>query len=127
VWLYRATGGRLGGQGANRQFLLLTTIGRKTGQRHVVPLAYYYDGKIPYVIASNYGKPRPPAWYLNLQVHPLIEIEVGRRRALAMATMASAPERDRIWAELLRVAPHYANYQKHARREIPIVLLHPAE
>lgn len=127
VALYRATGGRLGGRGAGRQFLLLTTTGRKTGLRYVVPLEYHTDGRIPYIVASNYGRPRPPAWYLNLQAHPLVEIQIGRRREPAMATTASPPQRDRLWSALVREAPHYARYQTHTTRTIPIVLLHPAE
>jgi deazaflavin-dependent oxidoreductase (nitroreductase family) len=127
VLLYRATGGHLGARGIRRRFLLLTTTGRKSGRRYVVPLEYHMDGQIPYIIASNYGKPHPPAWYLNLQAHPLVEIELDRRREQAMATVASPPERDRLWRSLIRIAPHYARYQAGTARQIPIVLLHPAE
>lgn len=126
VWLYRATGGRLGGRLPAHRFLMLTTTGRKTGTRYAVPLAYHTDGATPYLIASNYGKQRPPAWYLNLQANPFVEVERNGKRQWMRATIAGPKEHARIWADLVGDAPYYAFFQRHTIREIPIVLLHPS-
>ena len=123
VWLYRVSDGRLGGRLWARRFLMLTTTGRKTGARYVIPLEYHTDGKTPYLIASNFGRRYPPGWYLNLQANPTVEIECDGQRQRMSASVVGSADRQRIWADLVRVAPYYARYQRHTTREIPIVLL----
>lgn len=125
LWLYRSSGGRFGGRFRAHQFLMLTTIGRKTGARYTIPLEYHTDGLIPYIIGSNYGKNHPPAWYLNLQANPLVEIERGGQRQWVTASVADGTTRQRLWPELVRIAPYYERYQLRIAREIPLVLLHP--
>jgi deazaflavin-dependent oxidoreductase (nitroreductase family) len=125
VWLYRVSRGRIAGKLPMRGFLMLTTTGRKTGARYAVPLEYHTDGQIPYIIASNFGKDYPPAWYFNLLANPTVEIERDGQRAWARASVADPAERGRIWATLVRVSPYYARYQRGVSRQIPIVLLHP--
>src|SRR6476661_3731266 len=70
--IYRATGGRITGRVRGMPVLLLTTIGRKSGKRRTIPLTYLPDTRGPVLIASNFGKDRPPAWYLNLQHAPRV-------------------------------------------------------
>ena len=125
LWLYRVSGGRLASRYGARRFLMLTTTGRKTGARYAIPLEYHTDGQTPYLIASNFGKDRPPAWFLNLQANPMVEIERDGQRQWATARVASPADRQRLWPELVRVAPHYARYQQGTTREIPLVLLSP--
>lgn len=126
ITLYRATGGLIGSRGIPLRFLLLTTTGRKTGRRHTVPLPYYYDGATPYVVASNYGNNYPPAWYLNLEAHPNVEVQIGRERYTARARAATSEERGRIWPRLTATRKNYARYQQGTTREIPIVLIERA-
>lgn len=127
LWLYRATGGRIGNRLPARGFLMLTTTGRKSGARYAVALEYHTDGQTPYVIASNYGKDYPPAWYLNLLAHPTVEVERNGQRQWATASVVPAADHARIWAKLVRVSPYYARYQRHITREIPLVWLNPVE
>src|SRR5581483_12193139 len=44
VWVYRASGGRLGGKMQQLPVLLLEHVGRKSGQKRVAPLLYLQDG-----------------------------------------------------------------------------------
>jgi len=44
VFLYRVTGGRVGGSMSGVLVLLLTTTGRKSGKERTVPLVYIKDG-----------------------------------------------------------------------------------
>ncbi len=125
LWLYRASGGWIGSRLPARGFLMLTTTGRKSGARYAVALEYHTDRETPFVIASNYGKPHPPAWYLNLLANPTVEVERGGQRHWATAIVAPATDRARIWDDLVRVSPYYARYQQRITREIPLVLLHP--
>jgi deazaflavin-dependent oxidoreductase (nitroreductase family) len=67
IALYRWTGGRIGGTAGEVRFLLLTTVGRKSGKVSTTPLAYidHEDGYL--VTATNAGMPRHPGWYHNLK------------------------------------------------------------
>ncbi len=53
VWIYRLSGGKIGGS-MGTKVLLLTTTGRKSGQAHTVPLGCF-DHKDGYVIVASNG------------------------------------------------------------------------
>jgi deazaflavin-dependent oxidoreductase (nitroreductase family) len=67
----------------SRQVLLLTTTGRKTGLKRLVPVDYEEEDGTYYII-PNQGT--HATWYRNLVAHPDVTIEVGRRRMEAVAT-----------------------------------------
>ena len=71
--------------------LLLRTTGRRTGQTRTNALVYGKDGDRLLVCASNGGHRKPPAWLLNLEANPDVEVQVGVRRWPATAT-ALRPE-----------------------------------
>jgi len=52
-------------------------------------------------------------------------IEVGEQTLNAAAHQASAEEKNRLWPELVRQAPFFADYQKNTARDIPMVILQP--
>lgn len=126
VALYRWTNGRLGSRMGPARVLLLTTIGRLSGRPHTVALAYFEDGPVLFVVASNNGSDRHPAWYLNLTARPQVEIQIKSVRRQTLATTATPEERERLWARLATEAKQYTRYQSGTSREIPIVLLRPA-
>lgn len=105
--------------------LLLTTVGRKTGKARTRPLGYFMDGDHYVVVASNAGLDHHPAWYGNLAANPGATVQVMDRRIRVRAETADPAERRRLWAELMRIAPAYGNYEKRTDREIPLVVLHP--
>ena len=106
--------------------LLLTTTGRKSGEKYVFPLFYGETGKGGYfVVASKGGAPEHPGWYRNLLANPEVEIQVGTRKLTARARTATGEERTRLWEQGLKVWPPYADYQKKTEREIPVVVLEP--
>ena len=109
----------------NRNTLILTTRGRKTGREITVPLLYVEDGGRVYIVASFGGSDTPPGWYLNLLVQPDVRAEIGATRRGYRARTLSADEAKRIWPKLLAIWPQYADYQKRTSREIPIVELTP--
>jgi deazaflavin-dependent oxidoreductase (nitroreductase family) len=127
VFLYRLTNGRLGGEIMGLPLLLLTTTGRKSGKERTVPLAYLKDGANYVITASNAGLPTHPAWFWNLTSNPQATIQVKDVRQAVVAEEAGPEERSRLWAQLIEVAPGYANYQKSTPREIPMVILRPAD
>jgi F420H(2)-dependent quinone reductase len=123
--LYRLTGGRVGGRISTMPVMLLTTTGRKSGAQRTVPLSYFEDGDAYVVIGSKGGAPKHPAWYLNLEAHPDVEVQVGTERRRLRARRANAEEADRLWPQILERAPLYGKYRAKTRREIPLVLLEP--
>lgn len=125
VLLYRLTGGVIGGRVQSLPVLLLTTTGRTSGKPRTVPVAYLTDGSTYVIIASYAGRPRHPAWFLNLQSHPEATIQVKKRQMPVQAETANPQKRRELWARLMEVAPGYADYQKRTSREIPMVILHP--
>jgi deazaflavin-dependent oxidoreductase (nitroreductase family) len=120
---YRLSGGALGGRLAGRKMLLLTTTGRKSGKTRTVALQYLDDGGTPVVIASNGGNTNHPAWWLNLEAHPQAEVQMGSEIKQVVAEKAQGAERDRLWKAAVDYYAGYADYQKTANREIPVVVL----
>src|SRR5215472_1745399 len=121
VFLYRLTGGVIGGSVQSLPVLLLTTTGRKSGKKRTVPLGFLRDGSAYVIIASYGGLPRNPVWFLNLQDHPQATIQVKKRQMQVQAETANPEQKRELWARLAEVAPGYANYQKRTSREIPMV------
>jgi len=73
--------------------LLLTTTGRKSGERFVFPLYYGTTGDSYIIVASKGGAPDHPGWYKNLvailRSRSRSERKSSRRRlALSPATSA---------------------------------------
>ncbi len=127
VFLYRLTGGGIGGRIQSLPVLLLTTTGRTSGKKRTVPLGFLRDGSAYVIIASYGGQPRNPAWFFNLESHPEATIQVKKRQMQVTAETANPEKKRELWARLMEVAPGYANYQKRTTRDIPVVILHPID
>src|SRR5215216_2208525 len=70
TFVYRLSGGAIGGTMVKSPVLLLTTTGRKSGKQRTTPLLYIKDGDNLAIVASNGGADRPPTWWLNLKGNP---------------------------------------------------------
>jgi len=105
--------------------LLLTTTGRKSGEKFIFPLFYGEDGGKYFVIASKGGAPEHPGWYRNILADPVVAVQVGTKKLKARARTADGAERARLWEKSLDFWPPYADYQKKTQREIPVVVLDP--
>jgi len=125
VFLYRLTGGGIGGRVQSLPVLLLTTIGRKSGQPRTVPLGYLRDGSTYVIIAAYGGLPRHPAWFFNLRSQPHVQVRIQNWQSSAVAEIADPEQRKVLWEHLVRASPMFARYEKLTQREIPMVLLHP--
>ena len=105
--------------------LLLTTTGRKSGDKFILPLFYGTDGDSYFVVASKGGAPEHPGWYRNILANPDVEVQVGTNKLKAWARTATGDERTRLWKKALVYWPPYADYQLKTEREIPVVVLDP--
>jgi deazaflavin-dependent oxidoreductase (nitroreductase family) len=125
--IYQVSGGRwLGRFPSGAPVCLLTTQGRKSGQRRTVPLLYLADGDDLVLVASQGGAPQHPGWYFNLVANPTAEVQVGRRRFQVAARTVSADETAALWPRLVAIYPPYEAYQQRTTRSIPVVRLSPA-
>jgi deazaflavin-dependent oxidoreductase (nitroreductase family) len=125
---FRANGGAVGGQFEGAPLLLLTTTGRRSGERRTSPMMYLDDGSGRWLVfASKAGMPTHPAWFLNLEADPRVTVEIGDRTVEASAVVLEGDERDRWFAEQARRYPGFAEYQAKTDRVIPVVALVPAE
>ena len=127
VFLYRVSGGRIGGKVGKLPVLLLTTTGRKTGKQRTNPVAYIMDGPAYVVTASAGGADRHPGWFFNVRSNLQATITVKDKRIKVSAEIAGPEKKAELWARLVADAPGFAGYQKRTSREIPMVILHPVE
>ena len=125
--LYRVSGGRIGARVWGLPIVLLTTTGRETGRARTVPLCSLRDDERFVVIASYGGLDRSPSWWLNLQREARASVQLGNETRAVVARETSGDERTRLWAEVTARAPGYLDYQRRTARQIPVVLLEPAQ
>ncbi len=124
---FRANGGKVGGHFAGRTLLLLHTVGAKSGQERINPVAYVKDGNRLVIIASKGGAPSNPDWYYNLLAHPLVTVEVGTEQFRVRAAVTSEPERTRLYDKMVEMMPSFAEYREKTTRVIPVITLTPVK
>lgn len=125
VPLYRISGGRIGGRINQAPVLLLTTTGRKSGQKRTAPVVYLADGEDVVVIGSNAGHNRTPAWSLNLKANPEAEVELGRERRTVRARVAEGEERAELWRKHNEQYSGFDEYEARTDRDIALFVLEP--
>ncbi|MEV6063128.1 nitroreductase family deazaflavin-dependent oxidoreductase [Nocardia asteroides] len=132
VWVFRRTGGRIGGTwrvGAGFRkpvpTLLLEHRGRRSGAEYTTPLLYLADGADTVVVASQGGLSTHPQWYRNLCAAPDTFVQIGRDRIPVRAVTADPAQRARLWPILVELYADFESYQAWADREIPVVILRP--
>jgi F420H(2)-dependent quinone reductase len=107
--------------------LVLTTVGRKSGQRRSTPVGYLRHGGAFAVLASNAGSDRVPAWWLNLQAQPIAEVLADRTRHTVTARLADPSEDAALWSAFARLNPGFDEYRRLTDRKLPVVLLEPID
>ena len=107
--------------------VMLSTTGARSGQTRTWPVSAIPDGDRYVIVASNYGRPRNPAWYHNLPANPRVTIEVAGQTFEVHAHVAEGAERDRLWRHALRIYPGWTVYEQQAKpyRDIPVIVLVP--
>ena len=120
---YVATDGEDGHEWEGTQTLLLTTTGRRSGEPRVQPLIYGTSGDDYLVVASKGGAPQHPAWYLNLEANPDVEVQVKGEKFKAHARTAGPDEKAKLWPIMTKEWPSYDDYQQKTDRDIPVVVL----
>jgi deazaflavin-dependent oxidoreductase (nitroreductase family) len=120
---FRANAGKVGGPFAGKTLLILHTIGAKSGRTRINPVAYVTDGDRFVIIASKGGAPNNPDWYYNIVANPKVTVEIGTEQFSARASIATEPERTRLFNKMVEIMPGFAEYQKKTTRIIPVIIL----
>jgi deazaflavin-dependent oxidoreductase (nitroreductase family) len=107
--------------------LVLTTVGRKTGQERTSPVGWFPgDGDSWLIVASANGAVGNPSWYYNVAAHPdRVGIELDGRKIAVTAEQLHGAEREAAWQQITAAAPRFAEYQQKTDRQLPIIRLTP--
>lgn len=127
-WANKLMAGRIGKSGrafGTMPALVLTTIGRKSGELRRTPLAYIPDGHGNWLIIAAYaGAVNNPAWYHNIAAHPdRVSIELdGRTQDVTVAEL-HGPQREQAWQQIVAANNRFAKYQEKTDRQLPVIRL----
>jgi deazaflavin-dependent oxidoreductase (nitroreductase family) len=128
--VYSISGGRLALRRATDDrwgMLRLRTVGRRSGRERTAILGYFEDGPDLVTMATNGWADAEPAWWLNLQAHPDVIVDLPGGSRTVHARAADRHERPRLWAR-------WAEYDKgfdldalaaRRSRETAVVILSP--
>ena len=108
--------------------LLMTAKGARSGDAITTPLVCGRHGDDYVVCASMGGAPENPKWFANVMANPSVEVEVasgdGTETLTARARVVKdRAEHDRLYAEMTKIWPPFADYQRRTERLIPVVIL----
>ncbi|HXP36962.1 MAG TPA: nitroreductase family deazaflavin-dependent oxidoreductase [Solirubrobacteraceae bacterium] len=125
VPIYRLSRGRIFGSIGTAPVLLLTSTGRRSGQKRTAPVVFLADGERYVVIGSNAGNVRTPAWSYNLQANPDAEIELRGTHKLVRARVAEGEERAELWRKVNEMYEGFDDYDAKTPRDIAVFVLEP--
>jgi deazaflavin-dependent oxidoreductase (nitroreductase family) len=108
--------------------LLMTAKGAKSGEAITTPLVYGREGDDYIIVASKGGAPQHPSWFGNVKANPEVDVEVAQGKATekfkARARVVdSRQERDKLYFEMSKIWPSFADYETRTTRLIPVVVL----
>ncbi|MEV0682799.1 nitroreductase/quinone reductase family protein [Nocardia sp. NPDC050378] len=106
--------------------ILLTTTGRKSGQQRTQPLLYVHDGDTLYVVGSNFGQAKHPAWTVNLLANPQATVAIAGERIPVTATLVPDADKEAIFARFVEITGAYAAYRDRTTRDLRIFALRRA-
>jgi deazaflavin-dependent oxidoreductase (nitroreductase family) len=124
--VYKASRGRftVGSLLGGLPIAMVTTTGRRSGEKRTVPVLGLPTSDGLAVISSSFGQERHPGWYYNLRADPTGEVAVGDERRAFHAVEAEGERRERIWEQALQTYPGFATYEKRAaHRRIAVWVL----
>jgi deazaflavin-dependent oxidoreductase (nitroreductase family) len=123
---FLATDGKEFVQPGTAATLLLTTIGRKSGNEITTPVNYMRDGDRYIIVASLAGYDKFPHWYLNLEKNPRVWVQAKDKKVPATSRRMTREEKARLWPRMLKEGqPLWAYFQMFTQREFPVVIITP--
>jgi F420H(2)-dependent quinone reductase len=124
---YESSGGTKGTTLRGVPVVVITSLGASSGKLRKNPVMRVEHDGVYAAVASKGGAPEHPAWYRNLVEHPRVELQDQASKGDYTVREASGDERATWWTRAVEVWPDYANYATKTERQIPVLLLEPAE
>lgn len=123
---YERTDGSAPSDLVGDHWMILWTIGARSGRVRKTPLVRVTDGAGRYaVIGSQGGAPTNPNWVHNLRANPVARIQDGATVHELTAREADGDEKASWWSRATELWPDYDNYQAATDRRIPLFVLEP--
>ncbi|GAC69081.1 nitroreductase/quinone reductase family protein [Gordonia soli] len=122
--LLRASRGRLTVLGPiGAPTVLVTTIGRHSGERRTSPLLYHREDPDIFVVGSNFGQGHHPAWTWNLLSDSRCWVTIGAVEIASRAKLLDGAERERVYGAFEELVDVYTTYRGRTDREIRVFRL----
>jgi deazaflavin-dependent oxidoreductase (nitroreductase family) len=126
--VYTVTRGRFGLRTARPDrwgMMRLRTVGRRTGEERMAILGYFEDGPDLVTMAMNGWADPEPSWWLNLQAHPDVTVDLPGGSRAVHGRAADKDERPRLWARWAAYDKDLDGYAARRSRETAVVILSP--
>jgi len=104
-------------------FVVLETIGARSGTTRQTTLLYLRSGDDFILLASNFGQERPPAWYFNLLSQPDVHVLHEGRRLPVHASVVDGAERAALVPQMAAYNRQWKRYFRTVKRDLPVVRL----
>ncbi|MFJ5829997.1 nitroreductase/quinone reductase family protein [Streptomyces sp. NPDC093089] len=107
--------------------LILNTVGSRSGQPRVTPVAWFGDGKDAWLSIASGGGTQNPDWYTNLMANPdraTVELP-GSAPVKVTPVKLAGEEREAAWKLISTAQPRMIKYQSKSERQYPIVKITP--
>lgn len=123
---YERTGGAEPSELVGERWIVLWTLGARSGKVRKTPLVRIADGEGRYaVVGSQGGAPTHPQWVHNLRANPVARLQDGPALVDFAVHEADGDDRKAWWARATEVWPDYDAYQAATDRRIPVFVLAP--
>lgn len=119
---FRANDGQLSGPMEGAPVLLLTTLGRQSGNPHTTPVGFIEANGRLAVAAANGGADHHPDWFHNISTDNQVTIEVPGASIPSIATIAVGAERTELLERLAASLPGMSDHVSATTRQIPVVI-----
>ena len=127
LWLLSHSKGRIGKRFLGVSVLLLTTVGRTSGEARTTPLFYLREGDSLVLVASRGGTSHHPDWYQNIERNPRVAVQIADETWGMKARMATEEEVRELWPKLVSMFWIWEIFQQRSCRTFPVVILSPAD
>ena len=108
------------------QWIVLWTLGARSGKLRKTPLVRVADGDGRYaVIGSQGGAPTSPDWVHNLRANPVARLQDGASLRDYTVREVEGDDKAAWWERAREVWPDYDTYQASTERVIPLFVLEP--